>query len=451
MIRAVRAIALVGTVMLSGTAQAEPKVTDFTLENGMRAVVIEDHRAPVVTHMVWYRVGSVDEPGGKTGIAHFLEHLMFKGTETLESGDFSRIIAENGGEDNAFTSSDYTAYFQRIAKDRLGLVMSMEADRMRNLVVDDGEWEAERKVVLEERNSRTDTDPGAKFREQYSAALWMNSGYGNPVIGWRHEIEALTKEDALAFYEHYYAPNNAILVVAGDVTPAEVERLAKQHYGPIEYVELPEKPSATEPPQLAERRLKMADPRVSQPRMVRVYTAPSYVTATGREAEALSLLQDILSNGQTRRMPKTLTIDTDLALYAGAYYFGTARYSGQFGFYAGPTQDTSLAELEGAIDWMIRDVIENGVTEDELARAKKAAIADAVYAQDSQASLARYFGSALTVGISIEDALNWRARMEAVTVEDIREAARLVFKPERSVTGWLVPEPDAPQLKRGNG
>ncbi len=418
-------------------ASAEPKISDFTLDNGMRAVVIEDHRAPVVTHMVWYKVGSADEPAGKTGIAHFLEHLMFKGTEKIASGEFSKTVAQNGGQDNAFTSRDYTAYFQRIAKDRLGLVMEMEADRMRNLVIAEDEVVSERDVVLEERNSRTDSSPSAKFREQYSAALYLNHAYGDPVIGWRSELAKLNRKDALEFYERFYAPNNATLVVAGDVTPEEVQALAEEHYGPIASVDLELAVRGQEPPHIAARRLVMSDARVSQDSFSRTYLAPSYVTGEGNEAEALSLLADILSGGTTRRLPKMLTIETDLAIYAGAYYSGMSRDSGEFGFYGAPKGETTLTELEGAIDWMIADLLENGITEEELARAKKKAIASEVFSYDSQTSMAQSYGAALTIGLSLERLEDWQEILESVTVEDVMNAARKVFVPERSVTGWL--------------
>ena len=433
--------------------RAEPVISDFTLENGMRAVVIEDHRAPVVTHMVWYRVGSADEPPGKTGIAHYLEHLMFKGTDTIAPGQFSRIIAENGGQDNAFTSRDYTAYFQRIAADRLGLVMSMEADRMRNVNIRQEDIVAERDVVLEERNSRTDNNPAGRFREQYMAALYLNHAYGIPVIGWREEIESLDRDDALEMYERFYAPNNAILIVAGDVTPDDVRALAEEHYGPIESVDLPESVRATEPPHLAARRLSMRDPRVTTEQLWRGYIAPSYVTE-GDTAAALGILSDVLSGATTRRLPKVMTLDTDLALYAGAYYSGMARDMGEFAFYAAPKGDTTLAQLEGALDFMIEDLLENGITEEELARAKKAAIASEIYAQDSQSTLARQYGAALTIGLEMDDITNWRDRLEAVTVEDVLEAARAVLVPERSVTGYLMkakPKPADSETEGANG
>lgn len=437
-------LAVMTLTLVPQAALAEPVVSTFDLDNGMRGVVIEDHRAPVVTHMVWYRVGSADETPGKTGIAHYLEHLLFKGTDTIPSGRFSEIVAENGGQQNAFTSRDYTGYFQNIAADRLGLVMGMEADRMRNLTIGDDDWQAERDVVGEERRMRTDNVPSAKFREQFSAALYLSHPYGTPVIGWKEEVEALTKEDALEFYHRFYAPGNAILVVAGDVDPAEVEELAKVHYGAIAPIDLPEHVRGSEPPHLAERRIEMTDPRVAQPQFMRGYLAPSYVTAEPGEAEGLVLLADILGGGTTRRMQRILTQETDMAIYAGAYYSGMARDHGEFVVYAGPKGDTSLTAIEGAVDWMLEDMLENGVTEDELARSKKSLIADEIYSQDSQRTLARQYGAALTIGLSVDDIQSWRGRVEAATSEDVIKAARKVLNRKRSVTG-ILKGPDARQ------
>ncbi|MFN4170107.1 MAG: M16 family metallopeptidase, partial [Pseudorhodobacter sp.] len=275
-------------------------VTRFTLPNGLEAVVIEDHRAPVVVHMMWYRTGAADEPPGKSGIAHFLEHLMFKGTENMAPGEFSATVEAQGGDDNAFTSWDYTAYFQRVAADRLDLMMRMEADRMRGLILSEQDVETERGVILEERSQRTDSDPGSLFGEQRRAALYLNHPYAIPIIGWRHEIEALGREDALEFYRTFYAPNNAILIVAGDVTPDEVRALAETHYGPIEPTpDLPPRVRPAEPPHLSERRLSMADPRVAQPYAIRTYLAPQRRAGEQAEAAALTVLAEILGGNST--------------------------------------------------------------------------------------------------------------------------------------------------------
>ena len=281
-------------------ALAQPAVSDFTLDNGLELVVIEDHRAPVVVHMVWYRAGSADEPPGASGIAHYLEHLLFKGTDELAPGEFSETVAAQGGTDNAFTSYDYTAYFQRVAADRLGLMMEMEADRMVDLDIRQEDILVERDVVIEERAQRTDSDPGALLGEQRSAAQYLNHPYGRPIIGWRHETDALTLEDALAFYEAHYAPNNAVVVVAGDVEPEEVLALAQEHYGDLEpdpAVTPRERPQ--EPPQVAARRLVMEDARVGQPYVVRTYLAPERDPGAQEEAAALTILARVLGGSPT--------------------------------------------------------------------------------------------------------------------------------------------------------
>ncbi|MEM6325323.1 MAG: pitrilysin family protein, partial [Pseudomonadota bacterium] len=282
------------------------EVTDFTLDNGLEVVVIEDTRAPVVVHMLWYRAGAADEPPGVSGVAHFLEHLLFKATETLASGEFSETVTKNGGSDNAFTSQDTTAYFQRVASDRLELMMQMEADRMRNIALTENDIVTERNVILEERAQRTDSNPNALFSEQRMSALYMNHPYGIPIIGWRHEMEQLDMEDVLAFYDEHYAPNNAVLIVAGDVESDEVRVLAERHYGPI-----PANPDIgprirpSEPPQLAERRLIFEDPRISDPYVTRAYLAPKRESGAQEEAAALVILADLLNgNAFTSVLPR---------------------------------------------------------------------------------------------------------------------------------------------------
>lgn len=262
-------------------------MTTYTLDNGLELVVIEDHRAPVVTQMLWYRVGSADEPQGASGAAHFLEHLLFKATDDLAAGEFSATVAANGGSDNAFTSTDYTAYFQRVAADRLPLMMEMEAERMNDLRLTDADIETERQVIVEERNQRTESNPGALAREQMNAAQYLNHPYGAPVIGWMHEIEELGHDEVRAVYDAYYAPGNATLVVAGDVEPAAVLALAEEHYGALPAEEgLPERARPQEPPQRAARRLSYEDPRVSQPYLLRGYLAPERDSGDQRAAAA---------------------------------------------------------------------------------------------------------------------------------------------------------------------
>ncbi len=418
---------------------AQDGVTTHTLDNGMEVVVIEDHRAPVVTHMVWYRVGSADEPAGNSGIAHFLEHLMFKGTETRPEGEFRRIIEENGGNDNAFTSYDYTAYFQRVAADRLGLMMQLEADRMRNLTLTGEDVRVERNVILEERNQRVAADPGAIMGEQRSAALYLNHPYGRPIIGWRHEIEALDREDALAFYDTYYAPNNAILIVAGDVQPAEVLALAQEHYGPLAPSDLlPERTRPQEPPQLAERRLSYADARVRQPYLTRVYLAPQRRAGDQKEAAALSVLADVLGGGITSHLAQTLQFDEQVALSVGAFYGATGLDPQGFGLYAVPTANVTLAEAEARLDAAIADFLERGPDPELLERVKTQLRAAQIYALDSQQGRARQYGTGLTTGLTVEDVQAWPDVLQSVTAEDVMAAARKLFDRRRSVTAWLV-------------
>jgi zinc protease len=435
--RRVIGLAAGGLALSAMGAGAEPAVTSFTLDNGLEAVVIQDHRAPVVTHMVWYRVGSADEPPGESGIAHFLEHLMFKGTDDIPEGEFSKIIAANGGQDNAFTSLDYTAYFQRIAADRLGLVMEMEADRMRDLLLSESAVETERDVVLEERSQRTDTDPGAKFGEQISAALYLNHPYGVPVIGWRSEIEELDRQDALDFYEAFYGPDNAILVVAGDVTPDQVKALAEEHYGPLERAGVGAKPRPQEPPHLAPRRMSMHDDKVRQPYVTRRYLVPSRLTDEDDEAAALTVLAQVLGGGINSRFTQALEIDQKISISSGAWYFGLARDNTSFGIYGVPAEGVDLATVEAALDAEIARMAAEGPTEDELARARSVIRANEIYAQDSGAGLARRYGAALTVGLTVDEVQSWPDEIASVTAEQVKAAAALL-RLESSVTGWLI-------------
>ena len=436
MIRQLTGAAL--AALLPFAALAEPPVTTFSLDNGMDVVVIEDHRVPVVTHMVWYRVGAADEPRGVSGIAHFLEHLLFKGTDEIPDGAFSKIIAANGGSDNAFTSYDYTGYFQRIAVDRLELVMKMEADRMVDLVLTDEHIRTERDVILEERNSRTDTSPDALFSEQMSAALYLNHAYGTPVIGWRREMEQLSMEDALSFYERYYAPDNAILVVAGDVTPEQVRELAEKHYGPLEPSGNPPDPRPQEPPHLAERRIAMSDHRVRQDYVMRSYLVPAYDPAAPRRSAALDMLAAILGDGLNSRLTKALEIEQGLAVDSGAWYSPDARDATSFILYVAPVPGRTLEEAEAAIDAELARIAEEGPTEEEVARIKRKERARAIYRQDNQRSLANLYGASLAIGQTVEDVQNWPAVIESVTAEDIRNAARDELKRTHSVTGYLT-------------
>jgi zinc protease len=320
-----------------------PQISNYTLKNGLEVVVIPDHRTPVVTHMIWYRVGSADEDLGRSGLAHFLEHLMFKGTARNPKGKFSETLAVLGGQENAFTSQDYTAYFQRVAKEHLPSVMEFEADRMTGLVLTDDNVLPERDVVLEERRSRTDNDPGAQLAEAAQAALFVNHPYGKPIIGWEHEIRALNREQALEFYKRFYAPNNAILVVAGDVTGEQVKTLAEKFYGGIaRRDDIKDRVRPIEPEPRAHRRVSLADARVQQPSLSRNYLAPSYRNGKPGEAEAMDILAHILGSGSNSRLNRALVMDKAIAVSAGAYYSGTAYDLARFGVYASPKPGTSL-------------------------------------------------------------------------------------------------------------
>ncbi len=421
-----------------------PALSTFMLDNGLQVVVLPDHRAPVVTQMLYYKVGAADEAPGESGIAHFFEHLMFKGTKSNPEGTFSRAVAEIGGQENAFTTSDYTGYYQQVPADALEMVMNFEADRMENLVLSEETVAPERDVILEERRSRVDNDPGSQLAEAVQAALFQNSPYGDPVIGWRSEIEALSRDGAVAFYDKYYTPNNAILLIAGDVTEAAVRRLAEKTYGKVaRRAEPGERVRPVEPEPLAARTVTLTDARVTQPSMQRAYLVPSDTTAEPGEAEALDVLADVLGGGTTSRLYRGLVVDKAIAAGTGAYYAGTALKEGQFVVYGMPRGEASLEEIETAIDAEIARIVEKGITEAELERARNRVRKDVIYQRDSQTSMARRYAAALSTGRTIADVEGWPERIEAVTVEDVTAAARKYLQPKRSVTGYLLPEPAA--------
>ena len=438
-----------GTKTLPGGMTAEelagPEITETVLDNGLRVIVIPDNRAPVVTHMVWYRVGSSDEPPGKSGIAHFLEHLMFKGTKTVGNGEFSKAIADIGGQENAFTSYDYTAYFQRVAPDSLERMMQLEADRMENLVLTEDLVAPELEVIKEERAQRTETNPGAILGEAMNAALYQNHPNGTPIIGWQHEIDDLTLEDAIDFYDTYYTPNNATLVVAGNVEPAKVIELAEETYGKVaRRAEPPARSRPQEPPARVARTLAYEDQRVRQPSFNRQFIVPS-ATQTKRdealagEAEALDVLAEILGGSSTSRMYRKLVREDEIATSVGAYYQAGGLDAGEFGLYATPKPGHSIADVETAIEDAVADVAENGVSAAEVERAVARAIKQSVFARDSQATLARIYGAALTTGGSVERVRSWPERMSAVTPEKVKQVAEKYLKQNRSVTGYLLP------------
>ncbi len=416
------------------------KPETFTLDNGLKVVVVSNHRAPVVSHMIWYPVGSADESAGKSGIAHFLEHLMFKGTDTLGPGEFSEIVARNGGKENAFTSFDYTAYFQNISRDRLGLVMQHEADRMRGLRLDEAVIEPERMVVLEERRGRVDNNPAAILREEMRAALFLNHPYGRPIIGWEDEISALSLKDVTDFYDRHYAPSGAVVVISGDVTFDEARALAQTHYGPIApAAQRPIRKRPGEPAQRVSKRLALTSPLAGRPSWRRSYLAPSYNRAEGLQAHAASVLGEILGGGPTSRLYKKLVIEDKKAIQAAAYYDGSAYDLGTFNLSAAPADGVGLDDLEAALEAEIERLRDDGITQAELDRAKQRLQSGAIFARDSLSHPGYTLGAALMTGRSIDDVEAWPERIAQVTLENVMAVVEDILGQPGHVTGELTP------------
>jgi zinc protease len=411
----------------------------FILKNGLQVVVFPNHRAPIINHMIWYKVGSADEEKGKSGAAHFLEHLMFKGTPSIAPQEFSKIIARNGGRDNAFTSYDYTAYWQTIASDRLEMLIRMEADRMHNLVLTDALVDPERDVVLEERRMRTDNNPSAKLNEVTLAALFGPRGYGIPVIGYEDEIHKLTRQDEIAFYKAHYAPNNAILLVAGDVDPAKVRELAEKYFGPIEPVEVPPRTRPYSDKIAGPARVERRDPEVQQPQWSRDYLAPSYRAGDTKLAVPLQILAQVLGGNQTSRLYQTLVEQQKLAVDADADYSPTSLGQTTFGVSLTPASGVAMPVLEAAVDKEIARLLDKGITPQELAQAQARLIAANIYSRDTLGTGPRVYGAQLAIGRSIADIDRWPDEVQSVTVEQVNQAAHAVLKTDRAVTSLLLP------------
>jgi zinc protease len=410
----------------------------FELENGLQVVVIENHRAPIVTHMVWYKVGDADAPPNLSGMPHLLEHLMFRGTKAVGPGQFSKIVAKNGGRDNAFTGSDFTAYYQNVSSDRLELVMKMEADRMANLVLDPKEIEKERQVVLEERRTRTDNEPASRLREKMGPLQYAKHPYRNPVIGWEKDIKAIAPKDLRAFYQRWYAPNNAILIVAGDVTVQKVLSLAQTYYAPIPARPLQKRERAFEPALGSAQSVDLADPAVKQPMWMKEYRAPSRRLDPDHRSHALEVLETILGAGATSRFYESLVVKQKLAASAGVSYSPDRYDHAEFGFYASPNPGVSMKVLETAMEGEIARLLADGVTQSEVERAKTRLIDAAAYARDSLSGGAYALGQALGTGQSIDDVETWPEKIAAVTTEQVNAALKAVLRPEASVTGRLL-------------
>lgn len=432
-------------------------VASFTLDNGLNVVVIPDHRAPVVTQMIWYHVGSADEGPGKTGIAHFLEHLMFKGTKNHPIGEFSAQVAAIGGQENAFTSYDYTAYFQRVASDALEMVMSYEADRMANLILDEEAVKTEREVIIEERRMRVDSNPAAMLMENTDGVLFYNHPYRNPVIGWRQELEQLGLEDAINFYEQYYTPNNATLIITGDVTPERVRELAMKTWAKVpRRAEVLPRERPQEPAKHAARVVSLHDDRVSTPSFRISWLVPSYSNekrfpnAKEGDAPALDLLGEILGGSLRSRLYQELIVKQGVAANTGASYGGDALDDGTFSVYGSPQNGKTLAEVEQGVRAEIERIIRDGVSETELDQARNRYLKAVIFARDSQAGMARIYGSSLSIGQTIEDIQNWPEIIKAVTVEQIKDVATRYLVEDQSVTSYLLPPNTEPENARDN-
>ena len=438
--------ALLGSLLLLQPAlAAEPvKVEKFTLENGMEAIVIPNHRVPAVSHMIWFKIGSADEAPGVSGLAHYLEHMMFKGTNKLKVGEYSQLMAKHGGEHNAFTSYDYTGYYVNIAKENLPLVMETEADRMVNLKVDDAEFLKEREVIMEERSMRLDNVPASVLREQMMAALFTRHPYGTEIIGWRNEMEALTKEQVFDMYHRYYHPNNAVLVVAGDITAAELKPLAEKYYGALKKGDALTRNWASEPEPKAARRVILRDEKVLQPAFERYYLAPSYVNGKVDYAMPLTLLSQIIGGSQTGILYQELVVKQKIATSVSAYYNGLDLGPSVFNVSAVPAEGVSLLKLEAAIDKVLKNFLAGNPDADDMARAKTQSKAEVIYARDGLQSLAYLFGIMSMVGLDESFFNSWPEKIEAVTDGQVKEAAIWLFDPKRSVTGWLLPEKKKP-------
>ncbi|MBS0517216.1 MAG: insulinase family protein [Proteobacteria bacterium] len=412
----------------------------FTLDNGLQVIVLPSGRAPIVTQLLVYKVGSADETFGRTGIAHFLEHMMFKGTATLGPGEFSRTVARNGGRDNAYTGFDATGYHQTIAADRLDLVMRMEADRMAGLRIEEKELRPEREVVLEERRMRIDNVPGALLDESVRAALFgEHKPYAMPTAGYVEDVKKLGAEDLAAFYRRFYAPDNAALIVAGDTTAEAVRKLAEIHYGPIPGRGIEPRHRPSEGPADLPRLVTRADVRVAQPNWSRDYLAPSYRAGDSRHAYALQVLAHLFGGGETSRLWRALVAESRLALSASAEYSPLSLGLSSFGVAAAPARVEAIPDIERAVADQMKRVLDGEVKADEVERTQNRLLAAAIYAQDSLGSGPRRYAAALATGNDIADVEAWPQRIAAVTASDVTAAARHVWRDERAVTSVLKP------------
>lgn len=441
-------IALVISLTLLSAARADeerlsqnPPLFDAktaTLSNGLQIAVLADTRADRVRQMLWYSVGSSDEPRGLSGIAHYLEHMMFKGTALAPGDSFSRLITLHGGRENAFTSKDVTTYHQTVPSHLLQDIMQVEADRMRNLVLSLDELESERSVVLEERALRVDNSPFSRMREIMAATLYVRDPYGTPIIGWEHEINAITAEDLQAFYEQHYRPRNALLVVVGNTTLEEVLEIAQATYGtipdlPYERVEIGQDPVSN-----MARTVALSDPAVAQDAWFRMMKTGGSSDTPGEEIAAKSMLMDIMAGDNSSRLYQALVLDEVLATSVSGFYNSLQRRGGQISLYAAATEGTDLADIDAAVARVQQQVMTDGITQEELDRVRDGALNSLVYLRDDVDRAARAVGQALSIGLTVEELNQWPTDIQNVTVEDVNAAARKVFQSNDHVTGYLT-------------
>jgi zinc protease len=416
-------------------------IQEFKLANGLKVVVQEDHRSPVVVSQLWYRAGSMDEFNGTTGVAHVLEHMMFKGTHNVPAGQFSRIIAAAGGKENAFTSRDYTVYFQQLEKSKLELALKLEADRMVNLNMSDEEFSKEIQVVMEERRWRTEDKPQAQVGEQLMATAFKAHPYRRPVIGWMSDLEKMTAQDARDWYKRWYAPNNATLVVVGDVKPQQVFALAKKYFGPLKARKLPERKPQQEPEQKGERRVTVKAP-AKLPYVALSYHVPSLRDATNDwEPYALEILSGVLDGHAASRLNRDLVRRDRIAVSVGAGYDAVNRGPALFEFEGTPSEDVSVTDVEIAIRGQIEQIKEAGVTEEELQRVKAQVIAADVYQRDSMFYQAMQIGMLESTGHSWRDLADYPRRLQAVTAEQVQAVARKYLDDDKLTVAVLDPQP----------
>ena len=437
-----RCIFAILLALAASPAEASPpNISQFALPNGLQVVVIPDHRAPVVTQMVWFKVGAMDDPQGFSGLAHFFEHMMFRGTKAVPNDQYARTLTRNGGENNAFTTQDYTAFYEQIARDRLKLAMDLEADRMANLDLSEPNVNTERDVVLEERRMRIDDNPQALADEQVDAALFLSHPYGRPVIGWPSEVRRIGRAEAQDFYSHHYAPNNAILIIAGDVSVDDVRASANATYGRVPARPLVPRVECAQPARLGETRLSVADPNAKVPYFSRVYRVKSYAEAEPGQAEALEVLAGLLGADTSSALYRRRVVEKKLATEVGASYDGNSRDNGKFTVYAVPAPGVSLEVVERAVDAVIAGFLSNSPAPADLARVKTQLIAGAIYQRDSQYSLASAYGQALAIGLTVADVQSWPKRIDSVTASNVRTAAVSSLIRREAVTLFLKPGP----------